>query len=59
MGMRFLAEIELGNDAMQSVEALAGALRQLADKVEGGASSPIVRDINGNTVGNGWYEEVE
>lgn len=54
----FLLRIALGNDAMQSGEDVAGALRALADVVGGHGFGPldtcaygVVRDLNGNTVG--------
>lgn len=59
--MTFTVEIELGNDAMQTGEDLAHALRGVAAKIED-CSRPVedwpasvrtgpIRDVNGNTVG--------
>ena len=57
--MKFTLTIELGNDAMQTPEDVAGALREVADDVER-TSMPQdghrVRDYNGNTVGRWVFE---
>lgn len=47
----FTVRITLGNDAMRSPEDIARELRRVADRVEGGADGGVVRDANGNTVG--------
>ena len=60
--MTFRLKIELGNAAMLTGQDVAGALREVADKVEAigddelGNTDPYdrkgkIRDINGNTVG--------
>jgi hypothetical protein len=51
MPERFTLTVELGNAAMSTPEDVADALREVADALEAGASSGIVRDVNGNTVG--------
>ena len=56
--MRFTLEIELGNDAMQTGQDVAGALRKEAQRLaefckkdlRPGAEG-LIRDVNGNTVG--------
>lgn len=47
--------ITLGNDAMQTGEDVAAALRTVAAKMEtaGTGANGRIRDTNGNTVG-GW-----
>lgn len=60
--MKFKVEIELGNDAMQTTEDVAGALkdvvRELTDAVayvsRNGEEHGTIRDGNGNLVGQ-WY----
>jgi hypothetical protein len=53
----FELKVQFGNEAMQSPEDLAYALRQLADGFETWQAWPSiieegrVRDLNGNTVG--------
>jgi hypothetical protein len=54
---RFSVEITLGNDAMQTSEDVARALRITADYIDGTGcfehqSGGSIRDDNGNTVGN-------
>jgi hypothetical protein len=53
---RFTLAIELGNEAMQTPQDVAGALRRVADTVGGSTArlvdSQHVRDRNGNTVGS-------
>jgi hypothetical protein len=58
--MKFQLEIELGNDAMQTLDDVIAAIqasrKSLADGGEPltvGDRDPILRDENGNTVG-GW-----
>ena len=53
--MRFTVEITLGNEAMRSGSDVAGALREIAAKVETDQDAGTVRDINGNTVGEFAY----
>jgi hypothetical protein len=55
----FIASITLGNDAMQTAEDVAGALRTIADQLEGGVppGQHPIRDVNGNTVGH-WAVNV-
>lgn len=60
--MKFVLEIELGNDEMRTKTQLSEALSSIAsrvrvtslklEKVEGG-----IRDLNGNTVGTFRVEE--
>ncbi len=54
---RFKLEIDLGNDAMQSVHDVAQALARLAAKMrESGARNGTIRDENGNIVGAFSFE---
>ena len=64
--MRFMLEIALGNDAMQSGRDVAHALVRAGGQIERavgssplGASgeSGVVMDANGNQVGVYWIEE--
>ena len=48
--------IKLGNAATSEPEDLAQLLRNVADKVEAGASAGRIFDYNGNTVGVWAYE---
>ena len=69
--MRFLLEIELGNDAMQtpadlarSLQVVVGELAILALEVHRSGPelrlvSSSIRDDNGNTVGSFRFEESE
>ena len=51
--MKFILEIELGNDAMRSCYHVAKALRDLAKRLKDtGDMEGKIRDINGNTVGS-------
>ena len=53
----FRLGIELGNDAMQTPEDVADALRDIADRIErGDLTGGGIRDENGNTVGSWDYE---
>lgn len=48
----FALTIELGNDTMQSGPDVAGALREVADRIEHDLEARgTIRDANGNTVG--------
>lgn len=47
----FTLTIETGNAAMSTREDVAEALRQVAEKLEGGREGGNVMDANGNTVG--------
>lgn len=47
----FELKIELGNDAMQSPEDIAWALRGAAYAIEYGGSAGVIHDDNGNSVG--------
>lgn len=48
----FTVKIELGNDGMQAGPDVAGALRDIADRIENQLEARgVVRDLNGNTVG--------
>lgn len=59
--MTFTLDINIGNDAMQSSDDLAAALRRIADQLE---TYPLdhlfsdgpgrIHDLNGNTVGRYW-----
>jgi len=60
--MKFTLSVTLGNEAMQSGEDIAQALRSVADKLEALGGDPIedmddydrsgrIADGNGNTVG--------
>ena len=42
----------MGNEAMQTAEEVAAALRKVADRIENGARSGLVMDENGNSVGS-------
>ena len=54
----FTLSIELGNVAMASAEMVADALHAVATRVQhGGQDSGLIRDINGNTVGEWAFEE--
>lgn len=48
---RFTVTIDVGNDAMQTLEDIAGTLEGVAERLRMGESSGKVRDLNGNTVG--------
>lgn len=48
----FTLHITLGNDAMQSHEDIAEALRKVAAKIEAGNQDGLIRDENGNGVGD-------
>lgn len=48
----FKVTIELGNEAMESGDDVADALRSVASRVENGQRDGYVRDRNGNTVGS-------
>lgn len=53
----FVLKIKLGNEAMQSAEDVAWALRHLAHRLEEpGPTSGKVMDLNGNVVGS-WTLE--
>jgi hypothetical protein len=58
MGSKFLVEISTDNAAWRDMDgesidpgALAGALRELAERVEGGTLSGVIHDFNGNRSG--------
>ena len=61
---QFILEIELGNDAMQNIHDVCGALLNTATRIELSdleiddlkSGKYSIRDINGNTVGH--YEVV-
>lgn len=59
---RFAVSIALGNDAMQTPQDVAKALREIAEKLDttGPSRGPVI-DRNGNTVGTftltGRWEE--
>lgn len=47
----FSVYITLGNAEMRTGRNVAGALREIADKVEGGHTEGRIMDANGNSVG--------
>lgn len=47
----FTLKIALGNDAMNSPEEVAAALRAVADRLDAGRTQGTILDANGNTVG--------
>lgn len=47
----FKLEIEMGNDAMQSSNAIADALTVVAEKLRNGRDGGYIFDYNGNRVG--------
>ena len=55
---QFILKIQLGNDAMQTGYDIAGALREIADKVYDNEDMreftgvKRIMDLNGNTVGS-------
>ena len=49
---KFTLEITLGNEAMQTPEDIADALRKAASHVQGGYGNGVIRDVNGNSVGS-------
>ena len=55
--MRFHLQIVLGNEAMQTPEDVAKALRDIADKLENSntfqdrTGGSLIHDLNGNRVG--------
>lgn len=49
--MKFKLEIKMRNATMQTVEDIAQALRDVANKLERGCTSANILDINGNVVG--------
>lgn len=51
--MKFVLEIELGNDAMRSCYHVAKALHDITKRLKDtGDMEGKIRDINGNTVGS-------
>jgi hypothetical protein len=59
--MTFKLNIDCDNDAFygeQKHAELARILREIADRLEeyGGLTGTVVRDINGNTVGNAVFK---
>jgi hypothetical protein len=60
--MKFTLQIWIGNDAMQTSQDVADALRKVAKRLEDGETleqlacrtGDSVRDLNGNTVG--WFK---
>lgn len=51
MTNEFRLNIKLGNAAMLTMEDVAQALRDVADKLDAGRDQGVVKDANGNTVG--------
>jgi len=52
--MSVTVNIELGNEAMQTAEDAAEALRTIARRIEEGFTSGLVNDRNGNRAG--WWK---
>jgi hypothetical protein len=52
MSRTFTLTIKLGNDAMQTPEDIADALRDSANHLERGNDAAPLMDYNGNTVGS-------
>lgn len=48
----FNLKITLGNDAMQTADDVAAALRTVIEKLEAGRTSGRIMDLNGNSVGD-------
>lgn len=59
MSKHFTLSIKMGNDAMQTGEDVAGALRDAANYIEQRDQGSLIIDANGNTVGNFHYFEQE
>lgn len=59
--MKYLVEIELGNEAMQEPWHVAQALYTLADAIANFESLATrnIRDYNGNVVGVGYLKKGE
>jgi hypothetical protein len=56
MAQQFILKIELGNEAMQTPQDIAQALREAAGSLDGlvpeaTRASGSIRDLNGNRVG--------
>ncbi len=49
---KFTLEITLGNEAMQTPDDIAEALRRTASKVQAGYGNGGILDLNGNSVGS-------
>ena len=47
----FIVDIELGNDAMNTPGDVAGALFEVATKIQAGQTAGSIKDRNGNSVG--------
>jgi hypothetical protein len=47
--------VNMGNDRMKNAHDLAGALRDLADRLDAGQQALKVMDQNGNSVGDVDY----
>ena len=45
-------QFETGNEAMQTSEAIAAALVEVAGKIKTGRDSGRIMDSNGNSIGN-------
>jgi hypothetical protein len=52
---RITITIELGNEAMQDMDDVARALKELARRIEAGQEPTKVMDVNGNGVGRVEY----
>ncbi len=55
--MKFILDITMGNDAMQSGDDVRNALEDVGHKLNLDQEAGIIRDINGNTVGEWRFEE--
>lgn len=54
---KFTLEITLGNEAMQTPEDIADALRKAANLLEAGNGTGNIYDLNGNSVGSYAIED--
>lgn len=55
--MKFKLDITMGNEAMQSGDDVRQALEEVGHKLNLGQEAGIIRDINGNTVGEFVFTE--
>ncbi len=54
--MKFEVVIATGNEAMQTTEDAAAALRDVAERLDAGYLEGSILDANGNTVGSFTFE---
>jgi hypothetical protein len=52
----FRIRIAMGNAEMQNHHNLASVLHGVAARLDQGAQSGSIRDVNGNTVGRFWHD---